>query len=178
MSGYISRPDRIANYGAKGIEELAAIWTVIPVVNQVSDGQLYNYSLRSCQALPTNLPKPVRTSSMTLIPEPSKDNPTSFRRLAETCQVFPTTPRRAAEACQAVPTKPHCDVFPTSGRNPTSFRRLAEDQPSLVLASPSISTFTFENHHLSSEPMDFAYYSIRRKEMSQGGEWIGLMIDG
>ena len=37
--------------------------------------------------------------------------------------------------------------------NPTSFQRLAEDQPSLVLPSPSISTFTFENQHLSSEPM-------------------------
>ena len=26
--------------------------------------------------------------------------------------------------------------------------------------------------------MDFTYYSIRRKEKSQGGEWVGLMIDG
>ena len=33
------------------------------------------------------------------------------------------------------------------------------------------------NHHLCSEPTDLKYYSIRRKDMSHGGERVGLMID-
>ena len=32
-------------------------------------------------------------------------------------------------------------------------------------------------HHLCSGPMDIKYYSIRRLDMTQGGE-LGLMIDG
>ena len=59
-----------------------------------------------CQALPTNVPEPLRTLSMTIIPEPSYDNPTSFRRHSE------EQPK-------------HVRPFQ---RNPTvkSFRRLAE----------------------------------------------------
>ena len=34
------------------------------------------------------------------------------------------------------------------------------------------------HHHLCSEPMDFMYYSIRRRDMPHGGERVGLMIDG
>ena len=33
-------------------------------------------------------------------------------------------------------------------------------------------------HHLCSEPMDIKYNLIRRLDMTQGGERIGLMVDG
>ena len=65
-----------------------------------------------------------------------------------------------------------CQVLPTNSETLTIIF--------LILPSPStrLSPYHLLCHYLCSEPMDFTYYSIRRRGMTQGGEWVGLMING
>ena len=80
-------------------------------------------------------------------------------------QVFPT-----------ISQTPHCQVSPTSCRNPTS---LSDEPPRTNHLCHHLFNFQiYSVTHLCSEPMDFTYFSIQRKDMFQEGKRVGLMIDG
>ena len=68
----------------------------------------------------------------------------------------------------------YCHALPTNVPEPPRTSPMTSP-PTLIPELPSTRHY---RHHLSSEPRDIKYYSIKRLGMTQGGEWVGLMIDG
>ena len=110
-----------------------------------------------CQALPTNVPEPLRISSMTSSPSliPELLSSYLYYRLISVTDSS---------------TRPCLTINSTLSLLLSRFHY----QLNFTIDSTLLST----RPYLCSEPMDFIYYSIRRRDRTHGGERVELMIDG
>ena len=116
----------------------------------------------------TNVPKPLRTSSMTsspsLIPELLSSH--LYYRLISVIDSS---------------TRPCLTIDPTLSHNRLDLISIIDSislSLDVIFTIDSTLSSTRPYLHLCSEPMDFTYYSIRRRDMPHGGERVELMIDG